>query len=379
MQDYEEERYFDEEERANFIKVISSFKFYRRNCFSRIDQRICYLSTLNQRQQKLLEKYRKYLNSIKECVEANNRVIEKMISNVDSLFINSKSNIEPQEIIHVQDPDSDKVHITIKQIVRDWTDLGAEEREHCYKPIIDEIVNHFDASNMKKNQFKILVPGAGLGRLVYEISLRGFFCEGNEFSLFMLIASNFILNRCLMDNQFEIYPFCHQFVNNLKREDSLVACRFPDMSAFQNPPKGEMNMIAGDFVQVYGDPSQENSWDCICCCFFIDCANNIVEFLEIIYKLLRTGGIFINYGPLLYHYCDVPNEFSIEPSYEDLREIIEKIGFKFLKENKKVKSKYSQNPSSMAQLEYNSVFFVVQKQSAPETTDDEQNGNEIKN
>lgn len=177
----------------------------------------------------------------------------------------------------------------------------------------------------------------------------------------MLIASNFILNRCLLDNQFEIYPFCHQFVNNLKRNDPLRSCRFPDVSPFQNPPKGEMNMIAGDFVQVYGDASQHESWDCICSCFFIDCANNIVEFLEIIYRILRPGGIFINYGPLLYHYCDAPNEFSIEPSYEDLKEIIEKIGFKFLKENTKVRSKYSQNPSSMAQLEYDSVFFVVQK------------------
>jgi carnosine N-methyltransferase len=109
-----------------------------------------------------------------------------------------------------------------------------------------------------------------------------------------------------------------------------------------------------------------------------------VEFLEIIYKILRPGGIFINFGPLLYHYCDVPNEISIEPSYEDIHEIIEKIGFKFLKEETKVKSKYSQNPSSMAQLEYNSVFFVVQKTAvepdeALAETENEQNGNDIIN
>jgi carnosine N-methyltransferase len=181
----------------------------------------------------------------------------------------------------------------------------------------------------------------------------------------MLVVSNFVLNRCLIDNQFEVFPYCHQFVNNFNRTDPLKSCRFPDISAHQNPPKGEMNMIAGDFVQVYGDPSQAESWDCVCSCFFIDCAKNIVEFLEIIHQILRPGGIFINYGPLLYHYCDEPNEFSIEPSYEDLREIIEKLGFKFLKEQTKVKSTYSQNPSSMAHLEYDSVFFVVQKEHSP--------------
>jgi carnosine N-methyltransferase len=181
-----------------------------------------------------------------------------------------------------------------------------------------------------------------------------------------------------MDNQFEIHPFCHQFVNNFNRNDPLKSCRFPDVSAYQNPPKGEMNMIAGDFVQVYGDASQKESWDCVCSCFFIDCANNIVEFLEIIHRILRPGGIFVNYGPLLYHYCDAPNELSIEPSYEDLREIIQKIGFKFLKEETKVKSKYSQNPSSMAHLEYDSVFFVVQKKSA-ESSDSEQTDNSEQN
>lgn len=41
----------------------------------------------------------------------------------------------------------------------------------------------------------ILVPGAGLGRLPYEIARRGYTCQGNEFSLFMLFASNFVLNK----------------------------------------------------------------------------------------------------------------------------------------------------------------------------------------
>lgn len=109
-----------------------------------------------QRQQKLLDKYLHYLNSTKESVEANFRVIEKMLSNVDTLFINSKSTIEPQDISSlIQDPDSDKVHITLKQIVRDWTDLGSTERDQCYKPILDEIMEHFGAEG-QKNNFKVV-------------------------------------------------------------------------------------------------------------------------------------------------------------------------------------------------------------------------------
>jgi carnosine N-methyltransferase len=134
-----------------------------------------------------------------------------------------------------------------------------------------------------------------------------------------------------------------------------------------------MNMIAGDFLQVYGDSSQDCSWDVICSCFFIDCANNIIDFLELIYKILKPGGIFINFGPLLYHFCDEPNEVSIEPSYEDLREIIQKIGFKFLKEETNVKAQYAQIPTSMSRLEYNVVFFVVQKSDKSNTDQNESN------
>lgn len=108
------------------------------------------------KQQKLLTKYVSNLNATKECVDLNNRVIEKMLANVENLFINSKSNIEQQELSYiVQDPDSDKVHITLKQIARDWSALGADERDQCYKPVVEELMKHFDP-NSQKSQFRVV-------------------------------------------------------------------------------------------------------------------------------------------------------------------------------------------------------------------------------
>ena len=39
--------------------------------------------------------------------------------------------------------DMDKVRTTIKQFFRDWSEAGAQERNLCYKPIIDEIVRRY--------------------------------------------------------------------------------------------------------------------------------------------------------------------------------------------------------------------------------------------
>jgi len=35
----------------------------------------------------------------------------------------------------------DKVKTTLKQLVRDWSEGGAAEREACYAPVIREILN----------------------------------------------------------------------------------------------------------------------------------------------------------------------------------------------------------------------------------------------
>ena len=43
--------------------------------------------------------------------------------------------------------------------------------------------------------------------------------------------------------------------------------------------------------------------------------------------LMFAGGVWINLGPLLYHYSDMPGEDSVEPTYEMIREIVQGLGF----------------------------------------------------
>lgn len=43
--------------------------------------------------------------------------------------------------------------------------------------------------------------------------------------------------------------------------------------------------------------------------------------------MLCLGGIWINLGPLLYHFSNMADQNSIEPSYEMIREVIKGFGF----------------------------------------------------
>ena len=91
----------------------------------------------------------------------------------------------------------------------DWSEVGKEEREMCYAPIMQELdklypkrrdnndsgLDTTGKSTPGRNEVKILCPGAGLGRLAFDIANNGFECEGNEFSLYMLLGSNYVLNK----------------------------------------------------------------------------------------------------------------------------------------------------------------------------------------
>lgn len=41
----------------------------------------------------------------------------------------------------------------------------------------------------------MLIPGCGLGRLAWDVAKAGHIAEGNEFSYFMLLTSNFVFNQ----------------------------------------------------------------------------------------------------------------------------------------------------------------------------------------
>ncbi|CAE7157914.1 unnamed protein product [Rhizoctonia solani] len=272
------------------------------------------------------------------------------------------------------DFDMDKVRSTLKQFVRDWGVEGKVERDACYGPMLDALCEHFhDVPVEERGNFRVLVPGAGLGRLAWDVAARGFTCQGNEFSHYMLLASYFVLNRTRAKFEHTIHPFIHSISNTVSARSLLRAVQVPDVLPSDLPPGSNFSLVAGDFEEIYGvdpdpdsDPSGETEphageWDAVLTCFFIDTAKNIVSYLKTIHKILAPGGVWINLGPLLWHWeNNNTNDMSIELDLEEVKELARKIGFEIYNE-RTIPTTYTGNSESMLGYVYQTSFWTATK------------------
>ncbi|KAJ2467355.1 hypothetical protein GGI02_004062 [Coemansia sp. RSA 2322] len=267
---------------------------------------------------------------------------------------------------HVKDGHMNKLYGTMKLFVRDWSSDGADERRQTYGPLLEALEDEFcDLAPEMRGSVRVLVPGAGLGRLAYEICCRGFSTQGNEFSYFMLFASNYILNKSLKEGQHVVYPYVHQFSNVACVEDQMRAVYIPDALPSNMPfaATAEFSMAAGDFIEVYSADDEKEKWDAILTCFFMDTAKNVLEYLDTIWHALKPGAIWINLGPLLWHFENVEGEFSIEFTRNEFLCLVAKAGF--LLDDKKFRESvavpYTADSKSMLQYTYNAFMCVARK------------------
>ncbi|KAH8858866.1 Carnosine N-methyltransferase [Schistosoma japonicum] len=339
----------------HFVKTLAAFKFFGPHLLKRVERSRAYYHSLPPAHHKLIREFDENLKNIEQCISHNNDLIVNIIKHSAPDIFNGEHayelnpNVTPNgkdlndgQTVPVKekfgpfaftDTEMDKVRSALKQFVRDWSVEGKPERDICYQFVIDDVLELFNPKKINPADVNILVPGAGLGRLAWELAHHGYTCQGNEWSLYMLIPAYFILNTCKQINEYKLYPWVAQFCNNMSREDQMSPVYFPD---------------------VY-------TWDCIATVFFIDTAHNILNYLDTIWSILKPGGYWINFGPLLYHFSDIPGEDSLELSYSELRLAIKRLGFEILREETGIQCGYTQNPSSMLSYNYNCVYGLFRK------------------
>lgn len=300
--------------------------------------------------------------------------------------------------------DLDKARSTIRQLYRDWTAEGLPERHVAFSPILSALSTQFpQLSPAQRHQCRVLVPGAGLGRLVFEICEAGWTVEGNEISYHQLLASNYMLNYVGAAAKHKLYPWALNFSNHRSRADQLQAVDLPDidpvtaLEAASAETQSEvhyserMSMTSGDFCVLYRQPEYRDSFQAVATCFFIDTAPNVINYFETARDCLEPGGIWINLGPLLWHFESTPTPAEKEkqrkrkesrPSSERQREydddgigapgsfeltndevlaLLEHYQFEILEQGEARPTGYIQDPASMLQNVYRPSFWVARK------------------
>ncbi|GMF32299.1 unnamed protein product [Phytophthora fragariaefolia] len=211
---------------------------------------------------------------------------------------------------------------------------------------------------------RVLLPGAGLGRLALEIAAKGYAVQGNEFSYQMLFASNFILNWATQPLEIEIHPWIHNPSNALTITDLLRPVAIPDVAPAELlgltngtaviPP--DFSMCAGEFLEAYANDKGGLRFFPV-----------LIAYIAAFERLLKPGGYWINLGPLLYHWQDGGGdnderyEQSVELSYEEIKHIMGTYNFRIQKESQR-ECLYTNNVKSMMKTVFNCAFFTAVKE-----------------
>ena len=281
-----------------------------------------------------------------------------------------------------------KAHSTIRQFYRDWSAEGAIERELITKTVLEDLATYLPPSPRRS----ILIPGAGLGRLILDLTLNGYLTTGNEISYHQLLASNWILNHTAHAEQYSLHPFATTFTNLFTRQQQLKQVQIPDIhpaTAIAERTQtgqsvGEMNMHAGDFATTYTSASQTSAFSAVVSVFFIDTAPNLLKYISAVQNCLIEGGVWINIGPLLWHFDEksvkepdedkhrngrmedqgIAEPGSFELTDEETVLLLRQMGFEVLKHEILGSGRgmgYIQDPASMLQNLYRCSHWIVRK------------------
>ncbi|KAI0205255.1 N2227-like protein-domain-containing protein [Astrocystis sublimbata] len=345
------------------------------------------------------------LERVDDAIESNAELARILVKNGLTIFRMAESDKEavmPEEWTGVaKNNDMERARSTLRQFYRDWSAEGRVEREACHGPVFEALSNERarrvsptdHADTTEAPPLRVLVPGAGLGRLVFELCRLGYDTEGNEISYHQLIASSYILNKCERAGKHTIYPWIHSFSNHHSRENQFRSYSIPDVQphlALEATVRaggkvGSMEMCASDFLCLYGDAEHEGVYDAVAAVFFLDTAPNLIRYLEVIRHCLRPGGVLINVGPLLWHFendilgqhgfdgdaelesnelmgIDAPGSFELTD--DEVMALVEKMGFVVETRRTRITAPYVQDTESMLQSKYHASHWVARKPEA---------------
>ena len=220
-------------------------------------------SLMSQKQLQLIkfDYHTERIAKLKECSRLNQYFLNQIVQEHAAMFETDKlpNGQQIMRPVQVKPGDVYKMRATLKSFYREWSKEGFSEREQSFTPIIAEVEAYFREQGKPAydpatgHRLSVLHPGCGMGRLVFEFAVRNFRSQGNEFAYFMLLASNFILNSSQRSDQFQLFPFIHNWSNLKRSEQAFQPISVPDVCPNEHlsATESDFSMVAGEFIEVY--------------------------------------------------------------------------------------------------------------------------------
>lgn len=209
----------------------------------------------------------------------------------------------------------DDPHQVVAHIVRDWTVEGQNIRRQLYDWCLSKI---------ESPGLRILVPGAGMGRLAWELARQKHaWVEALEASVGMAAAAASILQR---KQSGVLHPYSSdQLSNEVNSSQRYLQVKYPDVDDV-DIIHGHLSYTIADFLSLEHISSNGSRFDVLVTCFFLDTASNVLEYIAVIIKLLKkNGGKWINVGPLQWH-----QKSRLRLSADELYDLLQEAGFNIM-------------------------------------------------
>ena len=344
-----------------FKIVLQEMLNYSKNCgYIERDLEKAYSSLTKKHLEKLNFNYKDKIEKVKKGIQLNQDFYSKVASLYTPKFDYIKVTNEEYEE-HRYFEEYLIRHFFMSCLMRDWTLESKPERENNYGNVLKEVKKYFnydDKELMKKNNYKVLVPGTGCSRMTFELAKRGFEVEANDFCYIYILCDDYLFNYS-HKNEFQFCPSIHSFSNHYTEESVLKRYAFPDVDIRDELAKAEakpIKFMKGDFLLLY--KGKTDLYDCIVTLFFIDVSKNIIEYVEIMHDLLKKGGVWVNLGCLDYYHSR--NHLSIDLTWDELRLVIQNYGFE-IKNEVTGFVPYGVKQGSTVSDSYGTVFFTAMK------------------
>lgn len=311
-------------EKQEILSSIKSLQLYSANSKKMNDRRRKLFKMMAWRQQNLAKQvgYLDKLTMLDRLVERNQGFLNKIIGNVITNYEISFSDFDM--IKSFTDNNSYRVIESLTHFNRDWN-MDLVDGEFELAPILDYIQRNLEAVVPLDLRDKtcVVVPGSGLGRIPYELSLLNFKeVHSIEFSGLMYLFNQFVYgNASCGIKDLEVFPYVHtnsNFKNVLDQHRSVLV---PQLNQPSN-----LHMHMEDF-NTFELPSstKECSHIVIVTAFFIDTAENLMDYLDTINSLTKPfkKAYWVNIGPLKYGTAP-----KVELNMEELADLRKALGWK---------------------------------------------------